>query len=158
MRKPLEHEFSGETGVPARAARNDFHVAKSTELFLTDVHRIEEDFSGFLRNSAEQSVADRARLLEDFLLHEVLEATLLGHDRVPGDVLGRSNECAALEVDQTDSLRRQDGDFAVAKEEDAARVLENCGNVAGHKKLVFPEADDDGRPHSCGDNFVWIAR
>ena len=26
-------------------------------------------------------------LLEDFLLHEVLEAGLLGHDRVPGDLL-----------------------------------------------------------------------
>ena len=60
---------------------------KFAELLFGDVHFVEKDFAGVLRDAAEQSVAHGAGLLENFLLHEMLVAALFRHDGVPGDVL-----------------------------------------------------------------------
>jgi len=46
-----------------------------------------KDVAGVEGNSSECGVADGARLLVNFLEHEVLETALFSHDRVPGDVL-----------------------------------------------------------------------
>jgi hypothetical protein len=43
--------------------------------------------------------------------------------------MGRAFDCAALEIAEADSLRRKDGDFAVAEEKDAARVHKESRNV-----------------------------
>jgi len=99
VRQPFNHKFSGEPCVPARAAGDDFHIVEVAELFLGNVHLVEKHLARFLRNPAEQRVADRARLLENFLLHEMLETALLCHDRVPGDVLGWAADGAAFEVE-----------------------------------------------------------
>ena len=123
-----------------------------------DVHLVEKNLAGLLRDSAEQRVADGARLFEDFLLHEMLEAALFGHDRVPGDVLGGAIDRMAFKIDEANALRSKHGDFAIAEEENAAGVLQDRGNVAGDEKFVFAEADDDGRAQPRGDNFVGIFR
>jgi len=86
----------------------------------------------------------------------VLEAALFGHDRVPGDALGGAGDGAALEIEQLYALRRQHGHFAVAEKENAARVREDRRNVAGDKKLVLAQADDDGRPEARGDDLVGV--
>jgi hypothetical protein len=57
------------------------------ELGFADLHFVEENLAGFLRDAAQRGVADGARLLIDFLEHEMLEAALFRHDRVPGDAL-----------------------------------------------------------------------
>ena len=61
--------------------------SNSTELLLRDLHVVQKDFAGVLRNAAQQRVAHGARLLENFLLHEVLVAALFRHDRIPRHVL-----------------------------------------------------------------------
>ena len=131
---------------------------KFSKFLFGDVHLIEEDFSGFLRDSSEQGVAHGARLLENFLLHEMFEAALFGHDRVPGDVLNGAVDRVAFEIHQTDALRREHGYFAIAEEEDVSRVLQNRGNVAGDKEFVFAQAYDDRRTEARGDDLQWIAR
>src|SRR5208282_2924301 len=136
VRQPLDHEFPGEPGVPARAAGDDLDVVKIAELLVGDVHFVQEDFASLLRNSAEQRVADGARLLEDFLLHEMLEAALFGHDRVPGDVLGRPLDRMAFEIAELNTLRSENSHFAVAKEENAAGVLEDRRNVASDEEFM----------------------
>ena len=57
------------------------------EFGFGDLHFVEEDVSGFLRNAAQRCVAHGARLLINFFEHEMLEAALFRHDRVPGDML-----------------------------------------------------------------------
>ncbi len=158
LRQPLDHEFPGERRVPARAAGDDLHVAEIAEFLLGDVHLVEEHFAGFLRDPAEQRVADGARLLEDFLLHEMLEAALFRHDRIPGDVLGRARDRVAFEIAELHALRREHGHFAVAEEENAARVREDRRDVARDEKLVVAEADDDRRPQARRDDFVRVLR
>ena len=142
--------------MPTGAAGDDFHVAESLEFLVSDIHFIEEDFAGFLRDAAEQGIAHRAGLLENFLLHEMLEAALFGHDRVPANVLGRTVDDVTLEVRELHSLRGEHGDFAIAEEKHAARVRENSRNVAGDEKFMIAKADDDGWSEARGNDFVGI--
>ena len=97
-RQPLDHEFPGQGGVPARSASDDAHLLEIAELLLGDLHFVEENFSCVLRNAAEQSVAHGAGLLENFFLHEMLVAALFGHDGVPGDVVGGAVDWAAFVI------------------------------------------------------------
>src|SRR5712672_2396260 len=73
-REPLNHELAGQAGVPARSAGHDAHLIEIAELLLRDLHVVQENLSSILRNSAEQRVANGARLLENLLLHEMLVA------------------------------------------------------------------------------------
>src|SRR5277367_6022465 len=126
--------------MPARPARDDLHFLEISKFLFGDVHLIEEDFPGFLRNSSKQSVAHGARLLEDFLLHEMLEAVLLSHDRVPGDVLDRASDGVAFEIHQADALRCEHSNLTIAEEENISSVLQNRRDIARDKKFVLPEA------------------
>ena len=88
---------------------------KSREFLLADFHFFEGDFSGFLRDAAEQGVADGARLLEDFLVHEMLESALFRHDRIPvmcwvGWMKGRLSKSKTV-----NALRSEHRNFAVAE-------------------------------------------
>ena len=73
--------------MPTGAAGDDLDAAEIAELLLGDVHLIEENLAGFQGDAAEHGVAHGARLLENFLEHEMLEAALFGGNRVPGDVM-----------------------------------------------------------------------
>src|SRR5579863_120718 len=139
--------------MPACAAGDDLHALKILEFLLADVHLIEEHFPGVLRNSSEQSVAHRARLLENLLLHEMFEPALFRHDRVPSHMLRLAVDRVSIEIHHADALRRQDREFAIAQEEHAARVLQNCGNVAGDEKFLFAESYHDGWTHPSGHNL-----
>ena len=85
--QPLDHELAGEAGVPTGAAGDDLDVAEIAEFLLGDVHLVEKDLAGLEGDAAEHGVAHGAGLLENLLVHEMLEAALFGHDGVPGDVL-----------------------------------------------------------------------
>ena len=99
-----------------------------------------------LRDAAERGVANGARLLVDFLEHEVLEAALFRHDRVPGDVLHLARHRVAVEVGELHAVGREDGHVAIGQEEDVARVVEDRGDVGGDEVFVVTEADDAGGP------------
>src|ERR1700723_3620481 len=137
--------------MPAGAAGNDLDVLEISKFLFGDIHLIEEDFSSFLGNSSEQGVAHGAWLLEYLLLHEMFEAAFFGHDGVPGDVLNGTVDRMAFEVHQMDTLRCEDGHFAIAEEEYISRVLQNRWNIAGHEKFVFSQTYDDGRAEARGD-------
>ena len=68
-----------------------------------------------------------------------------------GRLMGRLSKSNNLHA-----LRRENGHFAVAEEENAARVREDRGNVAGDEKFLFAEAHHDRRPQARGDDFVGI--
>src|SRR5208283_237092 len=95
-------------------------------------------------------------LLVDLLQHEMLEAALLSHDGVPGDVLHLALDVLAFEVGQLHTGRRNGGEVAVGEEEQVARVIENCRYIAGDEILIFAEADDGRRTIARGHDLVWL--
>ena len=136
-----------------------FTSRKLLEFLLADVHLVEEDFAGFLRNAAEQGVANGAGLLENFLLHEMLEAALFGHDRVPGDVLGGAADRRGFRNRRGWTPCGVRTAISPSPRKKTLRVCcEDRGNVTGDEKFVFAEADDDGRSQARGDDFIRILR
>ena len=97
LRQFLDHEFPGEPRVPARPAGDDLNALKFAEFVLGNVHLIEENFSRIERNPADQRVSHGARLLENFLLHEMLESALFRHDRIPRNVLREALDGVAFQ-------------------------------------------------------------
>ena len=97
---------------------------------------------------------DGARLLPDFLEHEVLVATLFRLDGIPGDARDFALNGAAIEVGERDAGWSEDGHVAIGEEVDVACVVKNAGDVGGNEGLAFADADDDGRAEARGDDFV----
>src|SRR5437868_951839 len=86
-REPLNHELARERGVPAGSTSRDIDFVCLAEILLADLHLFEEDLSGVLGDASQSGIAYGARLLIDFLEHEMLKAALFRLDRVPGYAL-----------------------------------------------------------------------
>src|SRR5215472_2975078 len=156
--QPLNHEFSREACVPTRPASYDADLLKLAELLFGELHFIEKDFAGVLRNAAEERVTHRARLLENLFLHEVLVAALFRHDGIPGDMLRGPLNRASIVIHYTDTVLGQNGDVSVSEKEDFARMFEQSRNVAGDKILLVSQSNDGRRAKSRGNNFLRILR
>jgi hypothetical protein len=150
----LDHEFAGESGVPTGAAGGDIDFLQRLEFGFADLHFVEENGAGILRDAAERGVADGAWLLINFLEHEVLEAALFGHDGIPGDALRFALQRIAVEIGDLDALLGEDRKIAIAEKKKIASVVEERGHVGGDEVFVFAEADHDGRSVARGDDFV----
>ena len=109
----LEHELSRLRGVPTGSAGSDIDLLQRAELGFGDLHFVQEDLTGVLRDSAQRGVTHSAGLLVDFFQHEVLEPALFGHDRVPGDVLHLAHDGPAGEVGELNTVGRDAGNVAI---------------------------------------------
>ncbi len=153
-RQPLDHVLASQGRMPARAAGHDLNRVQVLELVLGDFHLLQKDLAGIQRDAAQPGIADGARLLKDFLEHEVLEAALLGHDGVPGDVLHLPHDRFAFKVAQLHAGRGDDCQVAVGQEEQIAGVIEDGRHVGGDKVLVLAQADHRRRAVAGGDDLV----
>ncbi len=82
-RQRLDHELAGLPGMPTGSAGDDVDLCRGAELGLADLHLVEKNVAGLLRDAPQRGVANGARLLVNFLEHEMLEAALLRQDRDP---------------------------------------------------------------------------
>src|ERR1035438_437762 len=98
--------------MPTGAAGGDVDFLQRLEFGFGDLHFVEKDGAGILRDAAERGIADGARLLINFLEHEVLEAAFFRLDRVPGDALRFAFERMAVEIGDLYSILREDGEIA----------------------------------------------
>src|SRR5947209_8333860 len=144
--------------MPAGAAGHDADVLKLAELLFGEAHFIQKNFPGILRNASEQCVADGARLLEDFFLHEMLVAALFGHDGIPRDMVRYPLDGLAVVIHYANSIPGEYRDIAILKEKHIARMLQQRRNIAGHEIFSVAQANHRWRPKSCGYNFVWLVR
>ena len=143
--------------MPARATGDNANLLKVAELLLGNPHFVEEDFAGILRDAAQEGVPYGARLLEDFLLHEMLVAAFFRHDGIPGDIMSDAVDGAAVVIHHANAVLGEDGDVAVSEEENFASVLEKSGDIAGDKIFVIAEADDGGRADAGSNNFLGVS-
>ena len=81
----------------------------------------------------------------DFLQQKMLIAALLGRNRVPGNMAWFALNRPAGEVRDRDAPTTHLGHLAVIQEEHPAGVIEQGGNIGGHKALFLSESDHNGR-------------
>src|SRR5215469_17955286 len=120
------------------------------------MHFVEKDVPCFLGNAAQRSVADRSRLLINFLEHEMLEAALLRHDRVPVHVLGCALHGIAVEIRYSRTLARDGRKIAVGEEEKIPRVIQQRRNIGSHEVFVLAQSYNDWRTIARRKDFVWF--
>src|SRR5207302_5197519 len=75
----LDHELAGERGVPARAAGDDVDLVQARDRLGVEVAPVEILVSFLDGCAPADGVGERAGLLVDLLVHEVLVAVLLRH-------------------------------------------------------------------------------
>ena len=155
-RQPLDHELAGQRRVPTGAAGDDAHLAESLEVLRRNLHLVEEDSPGFLAHAAQRGVAHRARLLKDFLEHEVLVAALFGHDRVPQNVRGRTLHRAPVEIGEMHAVLGQHRHVAVGQEDHVARVAQDRRHIGGHEIFAVAQPDHHRRPGARGHDLIGI--
>ncbi len=131
-------------------------MLEAAEVGFRDAHFVEEHAAALEADAAEQGVFDGARLLKDFLEHEVLIAALFRHDGIPKNAGNGALDGFAVEIGQLNAAWSQHGDIAVIEEEHIPGVTKNRGNVGGDEELLVAESDDDGRTGAGGDNLVGI--
>ncbi len=155
-RQFLDHELAGQSRVPTGAASDNLHLPEAGEFGRLNVHFIEKDAPGLLPHAAHHGVAYGARLLEDFLEHEMLVAAFFRHDGVPEHVGNLAVDGPALEIAQPHAGRREDRHVAIGQEKHVARVAEDGGHVGGHEVFVVADADDHRWAVARGDDLLRI--
>src|SRR6185369_5563507 len=119
-----------ESRMPRRATRRDLDRSETFEVGFGDVaHLVEKHLTAVERDATLHRVANGARLLVNLLEHEMLEAALFRHDRIPRDPLNRRLHRIAFEVCHAHRVTIDDRDLAVAEKKDVTRVLQNRWNV-----------------------------
>ena len=154
----LEEVLPDEAGVVGRAAGDEDDARGLPEGLRGEAGVVEEDPPGLEGDPALQGVPDDVGLLEDLLGHEVLEAALLDHGRLPVEGLHGLLDRGPGEGGEADAPRRQDGDLAVVHVGDAPGVVEEGRDVRREEGLAGAEADDGRRAVAGGDDLAGIAR
>src|SRR5579864_463946 len=142
--------------MPTGAAGGDRDSFQLAEILRRDFHLLQKDLAAVLGDAAQRGVAHGARLIMDFLQHEMLEAALLRHDRVPGNVLYLAHHRLAFKIHQTDTGRSHHRQVAIVQEEQIARVVKDGGDVRGDKIFVVAQPDDRRRTIARRDNLVGL--
>ena len=125
-------------------------ASSSSEIFISP----EEDFAGVEGDAAQSGVGDGARLLPDFLEHEVLVAALFSLDGIPLDAGDGALDRVAVKIGEGDAGQGEDGHVAVGEEVDVARMVEDAGDVGGDEVLAFADADNHWRAEAGDDDLV----
>ena len=142
--------------MPARPAGDDPDLPEFLELLRRDIHLVEEDAPRLLADTSERRIPHGARLLVNFLEHEVLVAALLRHDGIPQDVRHRAVHRTAVEIAQPNAVAGEHGHVAVGEEEHVARVPEDCRYVGGDEVFVIAQSDHHRRTLPRRDDLVRV--
>ena len=141
----LDHELAGQRGVPARAAGDDVDLVQARDRLGVEVAPVEIHVSFLDGCAPADGVGERAGLLVDLLVHEVLVAVLLRHGRRPVDPPDLAVELLARPIGELDPFLGDDREVSLLEEDDVAGVGEDGGDVAGDEISALAEAQDEGR-------------
>src|SRR5262249_13830353 len=125
-------------------------------LLRSDLHLVEIDAARFAADAPESGIANGARLLEDFLEHEMLVAPLLGHHGIPLNVLHRPIDWPPLKIREPHALRRQHGHVAIQEKVNVSRVRQDGRDVRGDEVFAFSQPDHYRRAQPSGHDLIGI--
>ena len=156
-RQFFDQEFAHQRRMPAGAAGHNLHFAERAELGRRDVHLVEENATRILTHAAQHGVPHGARLLKNFLEHEVFVATLFGHDRVPQHMLYLTLHGVTVEIGQLHAVPGENGHVAVSQEEHIPRVTQNRRYIGSDEVFVCAQPDHHRGAFPRRHNLMRIA-
>jgi hypothetical protein len=86
-------------------------------------------------------IGQRAHLLVDLFLHEVMICAFFGRDRVPGHLVGLVDYGLAFQALHLQPMARDHRHLARLEEDYLASVFQDGGQVGGHEVLPLAQAD-----------------
>jgi hypothetical protein len=135
----LDGVLSEHPGVSGGAAGED---DDAIDLGEDIAHRVElGDRDGAVVDAAQQSLADRLRLLADLLLHEARPAALLGGGGVPLHLERAGGNRVAGEVGDLDRIGADRDDLVLADLHRLVRELDEGGHIAAEEVLPVAQPD-----------------
>ena len=132
--------------MPRGSASRDLDRRERSKFVLRDVHFFEIHLAGIERDSALHRITNGPWLLVNLFEHEVLEAALLCHDRVPGDPLLLRLDQIAVKIGYANTVFRKHRELFITEEKDVACVGQDRGDVRRDKELAVAKTDDYRRP------------
>ncbi|MDR8760527.1 hypothetical protein FEP90_02211 [Burkholderia multivorans] len=150
LRDRLEPVLRGQPRVVARAAREDQQAVDLRERGgrgVAEQRRVE-------RVRLRHRVADRARLLEDFLLHEVAIRAEFDRAAVGADHADLALRERAVAIDDLHAVERQLADVAFLEEREAVGAARQRERVGREEVLAVAVADDERRTLARTDDGV----
>ncbi len=146
---------SGETadtlaGMPRSATGQNNNATNVAQFPVVQLDAAQFCVTAVQENPAPEGIANRLRLLKNFLEHEVLVAALFGHDRIPRDPFGLLLDRSALHVGELGSAGADHDDLPIAHEDHVLRVHQDRGDVGGDERLALTDPDDERWPLASG--------
>ena len=151
----LEPVARDEPGVPARAASEDERALHARQ----DVRRLraeEPGGEGATMHRELERVGDRARLLEDLLLHVVVEVAEL--HRLGGQfrMVQGALDHATASLHHAHAVQREVGAVAVLEEDHALGHLHQRGGVGCGEVFLLADAQEKRRSHARDHHAVRV--
>ncbi len=138
-RQTLDHELAGLRGMPTGSTSGDVDLLGRLEFRFGNLHLIKKDVASILRNATQSGIAHGARLLIDFLEHEMFEAAFFRHDRVPGHVLDLADNGLAVKVGELHAIGRDHGQISIGEKEQIAGVIKNGRHIGSDEIFVLAQ-------------------
>ncbi len=128
-RQPLNNKLARQARMPACAARHNLHLLEGFEIRFRNIHFVQEHAACFLAHAPQHGVFNGARLLKNFLQHEVLIAALFRHDRIPQNVRNLAPHDLAVQIHQLHAAWREHGNIAIVQKDHVARMAQQGRDV-----------------------------
>src|SRR5205085_7639664 len=107
------------------AAGGALHLGEALHELAVEPGAVKLDVALLEAGATADGIGERARLLVDLLVHEMLVAVLLGHGRGPFDALDPARELVPRLVGELDALLGDDGEVAFLEVDDVAGVSQD---------------------------------
>ena len=137
LRQFLDQIFAHERRVPARAAGGDDDAVNRTQLGGRQVQAAELGGGAFVVHAAAQGVFHGARLLENFLEHEVLVFAAHGVLLAEFEIADLDVGGVRAEIQNVEALGRDGGHVVIVEVNDFFGVGDDGVGVAGQKILAL---------------------
>ena len=150
----FEIEFPHQSGMPGGTAGNDEDFLQRRQLLFIEAEILKVNIPLFDQSTPGNGVGEGARLLVNFLKHEMPVAPFFRHGRAPGDGFTLLDQRLPGKIGKTHPHRGKNDHLAIFEKYHLAGVGKHGRNIGGNKIFPLPLTNHQGRAELGGDQLV----
>jgi len=147
----LDKELAHEARVPAGAAGHDVDALQVEQLGFAE-GQIQRNGPCAQGQAVQQGVRKGLGLLEDLLLHEMLEAALFGPHGIEGNRVDGALHGGAVGAGDAGASGGELCQIPILQVDHPPGVAEQGHHIRSQERLAIPQADDEGRAAAGREN------